>query len=199
MDAPTLLKIMPHCSVPRAELLTPHLDSAMQAASIASPQRQAAFLGQLALESGELRWMEEIWGPSPAQLRYERPVINGAQAPLVTIPPIPLWQRLGNTESGDGKKFKGHGPIQITGRKNHLICGQALGVDLIAHPELAATPEVAFRTATWFWNTHNLNAFADLDSEESYKKITLAINGGLNGYDHRVKYWQNARRILGLL
>ena len=73
--------------------------------AIESPARMAAFIAQLAHESGQFRFMEEIWGPTPAQQRYE--------------PPSSLATDLGNTDAGDGKRFKGRGPIQITGRANY--------------------------------------------------------------------------------
>ena len=91
--------------------------------------------------------MEEIWGPTPAQCRYE--------------PPTRLAAGLGNTEPGDGKRFKGRGPIQLTGRANYRVFGNALGLDLVGNPALAATKEVAFRIAGLYWRSGGLNALAD--------------------------------------
>jgi predicted chitinase len=141
--------------------------------------RTAAFVAQLAHESGEFRWMEEIWGPTPAQLRYE--------------PPNDLAQRLGNTEPGDGKRFKGRGPIQITGRFNYAKYGTLLGRDLVAEPALAAAPELAFATAGLFWQTNGLNELADA---EDFVKITRRINGGTNGLADREKYYAQAKAVL---
>jgi predicted chitinase len=85
--------------------------------AIDAPPRAAAFLAQLAHESGQLRFMEEIWGPTGQQLRYE--------------PASSLATSLGNTQAGDGKRFKGRGPIQITGRANYQRFGTLLGADLV--------------------------------------------------------------------
>jgi putative chitinase len=160
--------------------LTPHLPyiiPALEAFEIDTPDRIAAFLAQLAHESGEYRWMEEGWGPTEAQLGYE-----GAA-------------RLGNTEPGDGRKFSGHGPIQITGRANHRACGEALGLDLIAEPRLICEPANGTASSCWFWNSRKLSPLAD---RGWFKAITRKINGGLNGLDDRVAYWDRNRLILGL-
>ena len=146
--------------------------------SINTPQRIAAFLSQLAHESGELRWMNEIWGPTEAQRRYE--------------PPSKLATRLGNTQPGDGKRYRGRGPIQLTGRSNYKIAGAALALPLEDNPDLVATPAVGIRVAGWFWNSKSLNDLAD---QNNYLGITRRINGGTNGLADRVKYWERAKII----
>jgi predicted chitinase len=151
----------------------------MDEAHINTKPRIAAFLAQLAHESGEFRYMEEIWGPTDAQKRYE--------------PPSTLATRLGNTQPGDGFRFKGRGPIQLTGRANYVTAGKALGLPLSAQPELAATPEAGFRVAAWFWTTKGLNALADAGQ---FDKITLKINGGTNGAEERRKYYLHALAVL---
>jgi putative chitinase len=129
--------IMPRVPGAKRTTFLPFLQAAMAEFEIDRPARKAAFVAQLAHESGELRFMEEIWGPTPAQRRYE--------------PPSTLAEKLGNTEPGDGKRFKGRGPIQITGRSNYKRFGDLLGLDLIADPPRAAVPDVAFRIAGLFW------------------------------------------------
>src|SRR5207247_2463398 len=104
--------IMPRLSDDRNSQFLPFLTAAMSEFAIEAPARAAAFLAQLAHESGQFRFMEEIWGPTDAQRRYE-PVTN-------------LSQALGNTEVGDGKRFKGRGPIQLTGRANYQSFGNLL-------------------------------------------------------------------------
>src|SRR5258708_4383140 len=89
---------------------------------IDTPIRQAAFLAQVGHESGGFVWMHEIWGPTEAQSRYE--------------PPSDLATRLGNTQPGDGKRYMGRGPIQITGRFNYRLMGPKLGLDLEQFPAL---------------------------------------------------------------
>jgi putative chitinase len=89
---------------------------------------------------------------------------------------------LGNTQPGDGPRFRGRGLIQLTGRANYAAAGLALGVDLLSAPEVAAQPAMAVRTACWFWQTHGLNPLADADNVEA---ITRRINGGVNGIADR--------------
>lgn len=175
-----LREIMPRLPAPRLADFLPHLNAAMGEFTINSPARAAAFVAQLAHESGEFRWMEEIWGPSSAQRRYE--------------PPSTLAARLGNTQPGDGFRFKGRGPIQLTGRANYQRFGQLLGIDLVADPQRAASPDVAFRIAALYWANRGLNALADAGD---FREITRRINGGFNGLADRMKYFERARTILG--
>ena len=175
-----LKQIMPNLSSANRQLYLPHLVAAMTANAIDTPLRVAAFVAQLAHESGEFRWMEEIWGPTPAQKRYE--------------PPSDLAAKLGNTQPGDGKRFKGRGPIQITGRFNYAKFGGLLDRDLITDPTLAATPEVAFATAGLFWQSNGLNELAD---GRQVVAITRRINGGTNGLADRQLYYERAKAVLG--
>lgn len=164
----------------RAESYHPYLTAAMAEFEINNPLRVAAFLAQLLHESGSFRWMEEIWGPTGAQRRYE--------------PPNKLARRLGNTQPGDGHRFKGRGPIQLTGRDNYARYGAELGVDLVGNPQLAAQPEVAFRVAGLYWRKNGLNELAD---KQWFKTITKRINGGFNGLPDRVRYYNRAKLALG--
>lgn len=180
IDDAQLQKVMPALPAAKRQLYLPHLNAAMRANGIGTTAlRTAAFVAQLAHESGEFRWMQEIWGPTPAQLRYE--------------PPADLARRLGNTEPGDGERFKGRGPIQITGRFNYAKYGQLLERDLIAEPALAAAPELAFATAGLFWRTNGLNELADA---QDFVKITRRINGGTNGLADRQMYYARAMAVL---
>lgn len=168
-----LQAICPSLPTSTVEEYFPHLLTAIKEWDIADPDRLAAFLGQLCHESGELRW----WVEKASGKAYEG------------------RQDLGNTEPGDGPRYKGRGPIQLTGRSNYRAAGRALGVDLEGQPELAATPEVGFRVAGWYWATRGLNALADAGD---YRAITIRINGGLNGYADRVRHWHRCRSVLGL-
>jgi predicted chitinase len=89
----------------------------------------------------------------------------------------------------------GRGPIQITGRANYKRYGDLLDLPLVANPEMAETPEVAFRVAGAFWKTHGLNELAD---KQMFKTITKRINGGYNGLDDRVKYYGRAKKVLAV-
>ena len=151
-----LQKIMPQLPAAKRATLFPFLTAAIGEFAIERPPRAAAFLAQLAHESGQFRFMEEIWGPTAAQRRYE--------------PPGKLATDLGNTETGDGKRFKGRGPIQITGRANYRRYGDLLGVDLIADPPRAALPEVAFRVAGLYWSKKGLNELADQSHAKPLEK-----------------------------
>jgi putative chitinase len=174
-----LARIMPNLAAAKRAQYLPFLQQAMEEFQINTPLRAAAFLAQLAHESAEFRFMEEIWGPTQAQRRYE-PVTTKAT-------------NLGNNQPGDGKRFKGRGPIQLTGRNNYRTYGDALGVDLIADPTRAATPEVGFRTAGLYWHRNGLNELAD---KQWFKTITKRINGGFNGLEDRTRYYVRAKAVL---
>jgi predicted chitinase len=176
-----LRQIMPRIPADKFEIYLLFLNRVMQDFQIDTPLRASAFLAQLAHESGQLRFMEEIWGPTPQQRRYE--------------PPSDLARRLGNTQPGDGKRFKGRGPIQITGRANYKRYGDLLGVDLITNPDLAATPQTGFQIAATFWRSNGLNELADV---QDFIAITRRINGGLNGLADRQKFYDIARSVLGV-
>ena len=173
-----LAAVMPHQLRTRLADYLPPLQAALDEAQVNTPARVACFLAQIAHESGELRYWHELADGSA----YE--------------PPSHLSVRLGNTEPGDGPRFKGRGPIQLTGRANYRACGTALGLDLEGDPDQAATPDVGFRTACWYWTTHHLNDKADAGD---FAGITRAINGGLNGEAQREQYFSRAKAALGIV
>ena len=176
--------IMPSLPAAKGDVLFPTLSAAMAEFAIEAPPRAAAFLAQLAHESAQFRFMEEIWGPTAAQKRYE--------------PASSLATTLGNTEAGDGKRFKGRGPIQITGRSNYRRFGQLLSCDLEADPARAALPELAFRIAGLFWSKKGLNELADEATDDSFREITRRINGGFNGLAERQRFYRVAKNVLGV-
>jgi putative chitinase len=141
--------------------------------------RTAAFIAQIGHESGGFLYTTELWGPTAAQQSYE--------------PPSAKSKALGNTETGDGRRFRGRGLIQITGRANYQECGTALKVDLISQPELLAGDGLAARSAAWWWMKHGCNALAD---GGDFKALTRRINGGLNGIDDRTRRWEIAKAHL---
>jgi predicted chitinase len=183
LTAEQLQAIMPRLSKTSCQLL-PFLQAAMAEFAIQSPARAAAFLAQIAHESGQLEFMEELWGPTAAQRRYE--------------PVTALATALGNTVPGDGKRFKGRGPIQVTGRANYQRFGDLLAIDLLADPSRAAMPEVGFRIAGLFWSRKGLNELADLPTAGAFREITRRINGGLHGLAERRRFYQTACRVFGV-
>ena len=184
LSSEQLRAIMPGLPAAKGQAFLPFLQAAISEFAIETPARSAAFLAQVAHESGQFRFMEEIWGPTPAQQRYE--------------PPSSLATTLGNTEAGDGKRFKGRGPIQITGRANYRRFGDLLGIDLVADPARAAQPDTAFRVSALFWSKNGLNELADQATAEAFRLITRRINGGFNGLADRERFYAVARRVLGV-
>lgn len=157
----------------------PYLNQFMPLFEINTQARAAAFLAQIGHESGQLFYNEEIASGKAYEGRLD----------------------LGNTEKGDGMKFKGRGLIQITGRANYQkltneMRGLPLGVDFVDQPDLLKEPEYAVKSACWWWHNCRLNELADSDSEANFKRITRIINGGYNGYTDRYKIWQRAKQIL---
>lgn len=169
-----LTACMPRLKPIRAGYFLPYLNAAMDEAQITTPLRQAAFLAQLAHESGHLRYWEELADGKAYEGRVD----------------------LGNTQKGDGPRYKGRGPIQLTGRKNYRAAGAALGLDLEDVPEHALKPDVGFRVAGWYWTTRGLNALAD---KRDFDRITRRINGGLNGKADRDALYARACLALGVV
>ena len=119
-----LLQILPNAG-PVAGVFVPVLNAAMGHYQIVGTNRVAAFIAQIGHESGQLKYVKEIWGPTAAQAKYEG------------------RKDLGNTVAGDGSKYRGRGLIQITGRANYMACGEGLGLNLIKQPELLEKPQHA--------------------------------------------------------
>lgn len=163
--------IMPTLPMSKARAYLPLLNRAMAEAHINTRQRKAMFLAQLAHESVQLRFFEEIASGAAYEGRLD----------------------LGNTHPGDGVRYKGRGPIQLTGRANYRAAGRALGLPLEAKPKLAARPSVGFRTAAWFWTSRGLNALAD---RGDFIGVTRRINGGTNGLSSRQAYYRRALKVI---
>ena len=174
ITAQQLLQILPNASRV-AGVFVPVLNTAMNRYQIIGTKRVAAFIAQIGHESGQLKYVKEIWGPTAAQARYEG------------------RKDLGNTVAGDGSKYRGRGLIQITGRANYMACGEGLGLDLIKHPELLEKPQHACMSAAWFWATKGLSTLADAGQ---FDKITQRINGGQNGSADRQALYVRALKVL---
>ncbi len=167
-----LTAIAPYSQRDRLEKLLPHLNITMQRYAITTPLRIAHFLAQLGHESDGFNTNEEYASGADYEGRRD----------------------LGNTQSGDGVRFKGRGLIQVTGRANYADCGRALGVDLINNPRRLGDFDLACLSAGWYWDTRNLNNHADRDD---ILTITKIINGGTNGLADRQAYLARAKRVLG--
>ena len=170
--------------------------------NISTTQRQAAFIGQCAHESGNFKTLEEnlhykaeslmkVW-PS----RFTSDVVAQAYANNPEKIANKVYAgRMGNgtEESGDGWKYHGRGLIQLTGKENYDRCGKAISVDLINQPQLLVEPNYAAMSAGWFWNKAGLNDVADANDIET---MTKRINGGLLGLDDRKAKIAKAKQIL---
>jgi putative chitinase len=183
---PEILAACTGARIGHAELYADEITAAMREYAINTPVRQAAFLAQIGHESGGLRYSTELWGPTPAQKRYEG------------------RKDLGNTQKGDGAKFRGHGLIQTTGRHNHARVRDRLRLrcedvpDFEAVPLALALPRWAALSAADYWDDKGLNEFADLATLDSFETITRRINGGMNGWVDRLRLWDRAKDALGI-
>lgn len=148
--------------------------SVLEEYGINTELRATHFWAQAAHETGNFRYMAEIWGPTDAQKRYEG------------------RKDLGNTEVGDGFKYRGRGIFQLTGRSNYAEMSKKLGVDLVGHPDKAMEPEIALRIACEYWKSRKLNGLADNDDIVG---ITKKINGGLNGIADRKACYAHAKKM----
>lgn len=158
------------------------LDRFGAAAGLDQPHRLAHFLSQIMHESGSFKYDQEIASGAAYEGRKD----------------------LGNTVKGDGKRFKGRGPMQLTGRKNYAAFAKwarkldASAPDFVAHPELVNTDPWEGASAIWYWDVGNptgnsLNAYADQNNAEM---ITKRVNGGLNGYADRLEYYDRAALVM---
>ena len=179
------MAVMPHAGKARCEKYLPYLKAAMSEFGIdKSMLRMAHFLAQVAHESGEMRYTKELASGKAYEGRKD----------------------LGNTQKGDGVKFKGRGFLQVTGRANYSRYKVYCGYDVVSRPELLEQPKGATRSAAWVFCKGlglNLCLYADLDNgentEEILKKITKRINGGYNGLGSRREYLRKAKIALNTL
>lgn len=142
---------------------------------INTPLRVSHYLAQVAHETGQLKWLEELSSGRQYEGRLD----------------------LGNTKPGDGVKFKGRGLLQTTGRNNYLAYAKSgyCNGDLMSHPEWLAKFPGAQKSAMYYWKTRGLNALADRDDERA---VTKRINGGYNGFAQRAYYTRLARKVFGV-
>lgn len=173
-----LIAIVPRTPVLRLSLFLPHLVEDMPAFGITTLERQAQFLATCGHESAGFCHTTELWGPTPAQARYEG------------------REDLGNAEPGDGYRFRGRGLIQITGRANYASVSKALGHDYIGRPEDMARIPDAVRVSCWMWDHMGCNELADIGGLSGFDRVTRRVNGGHNGWNDRVGYYMRAMDAL---
>ena len=149
----------------------------LEAYGLNTLQRKAMFLAQCLHESGCLKYTKEIWGPTKWQVKYEG------------------HTGLGNTQPGDGKKYLGRGIIQLTGRANYAKFAEWVKMpEIMDNPSLIEQPGVALLSAIWFWETNNLNKYADAGDIEG---CTKRVNGPkMLGLDERKHYYEKALGVL---
>jgi putative chitinase len=152
----------------------PVLAATLESYDITSRLRIAHFLGQTCEESAGYRTTEEFASGREYEGR----------------------QDLGNTQKGDGPRYKGRGLLQLTGRANYADYGKALGVDLVNNPTLAAQPALSLKIACEYWKRHDINADCDRDDAQA---VTRKVNGGLNGLSDRIAFTQKAKTAVARL
>lgn len=176
ITVPELKKIMPKAKQANIDKYLPSLNQAMALFEINTPKRQSAFLAQLAVETGDLKYDTELATGEAYEGR----------------------KNLGNTQPGDGPKYKGRGLLQLTGRANYTSMTkklQALGinVNLVDQPELATRPDISAIIAAQYFKDRKLNRFSD---EGNIVAVSRGVNGGDNGLQHRIDVYNNALTLL---
>lgn len=173
---------------------------------INTPQRIAAFLAQCGHESGGWTVFEENLNYSAKGLLsvFKKYFPNETVANQYARKPQMIANRVyagrmgnGSPESGDGWKYRGRGPIQLTGKNNYTKFAQSMfdnWQDIVDNPDLVSQDkQIALMSAIWFWNTNNLNQYADVGD---IKTMTKKINGGFIGLDDRIKHYNEAMHLL---
>jgi len=174
---------------------------------INTPQRIAAFVAQCAHESGGFTALKENLNYKAVTLRKIFPKYFPDDAIANQYASLPNKQeaiankvyasRMGNGDesSGDGYRYCGRGLIQLTGKNNYQSFADSLEMDVEDVPEYLATFEGAVQSACWFWESNNLNQWAD---KGDILTLTKRINGGTIGLDDRIKHYQHALHVLGV-
>lgn len=196
-----LKQIMPNCK--QADLYIDHIRGLMPVFGIDTPLRAAAFLAQIAHESSELSRFEENLNYSESGLlttfgKYFPEPLKAASCAHHSelIANLVYANRMGNGDehSGDGWRYHGRGAIQLTGRDMYQQYQDTTGQDVIEHPDVVSTdPATIVHSAMWYWDKNNLNKLADISN---FRQITIRINGGTNGYNSRLAFYEKAKEVL---
>lgn len=166
--------IMPGVSLSNLDKFYSYLVEYMAVYGIVTPLRISAFLATLGVESGSFRYVEELASGAAYEGRKD----------------------LGNVYQGDGKRYKGRGLIQITGRYNYTQMSDMLGIDFINNPQLLQEPQYAVQSACAWWYKNGLNEIADTGD---IVKVTKKVNGGTNGLTSRTTIFNKALSVFGLV
>ncbi len=171
-----LCQMMPHCSFTRAKQMLAANNAAMARVEINTRRRAAAWIASLGHETMDFLYMEEIASGEKYEGRLD----------------------LGNYQEGDGKRFKGRGPIQITGRANYTAFAKWSGVDCVNEPELLEDPDNGFLATAWYWDSRKLNKPADAGD---FLLVSTRINGRRadgypNGWADRLARYERAMKVL---
>ena len=164
----------------------PSLLAAMEQYQINTPQRVAIFLANVLHETQLLHRFTENLNYSADGLlrtwphRFDKESALQYERKPELIANLVYAGRMGNTEPGDGWKFRGRGMFMTTGRQGYMLAGKTFGIDLIENPDLITQPPYAAKSAAYYWNLNRLNLAAD---REQLRAIRVAINGGLIGFD----------------
>ena len=171
---------------------------------INTPQRIAAFIAQCAHESGNFIFLSENLNYKAESLTkiFSKYFKDIGTAKQYEKQPEKIANKIyadrmgnGNEASGDGYRFCGRGLIQLTGRDNYTFFAGSLDIPVEEASEYLATFEGAAQSACWFWETNNLNRFAD---SGDIKGLTRAINGGYIGLEDRIRHYEHALHVMGV-
>ena len=179
------------------------LDQLLDDYEINTPRRVAAFLAQCAHESNNFVFIKENLNYRAASLvkTFAKYFPDDATAAQYANKPEKIANRVyanrmgnGNEASGDGYRFCGRGLIQVTGRDNYTLFAGSLGIPVEEASDYLATFEGAAQSACWFWETNNLNRYAD---SGDIKGMTRVINGGYIGLENRISHYEHALHVMG--
>ena len=204
LTAEQFSELFPNCKDP--EGWVDAMNEVFPEYEINTPQRIAAFIAQCGHESGGWRTFSENLNYSAKALdavfgkyfvRAGRDAEEYHRQPE-KIANVVYANRMdnGDTESGDGWRYRGRGPIQLTGKANYTAFSEDMDVDALDNPDIVSEDkEVALKSAIWFWNKNGLNRYAD---EGDIKTMTKRINGGYIGLEDRIHHWEEALHAMGV-
>lgn len=203
----TLELLQKICPKTKQSVLAQYIDGLNQVGShyglFEDPRRIAAFLAQVAHESGGFNFVQENlnYGAKGLMNTFKRYFPSEDLAKQYERKPEKIANRVyanrmsnGDEASGDGYKFCGRGLIQLTGRANYTKFAQDLGISLDETVAYLETPEGAVSSAGWFWDQNNLNQWCDKDD---FVTLTKRINGGTIGLEDRKHHYELALKLLG--